>query len=80
MTVSNEVFDVEAVREQFPALGRKWNGRRVVYLDGPGGSQVARGAIGAMTRYMAEGGAKYLQPEIEPLRLPVSSGHSGSPA
>ena len=57
MTVSKKVLDVRAVREQFPALGRKENGRRVVYLDGPGGSQVARGAIEAMTRYMAEGGA-----------------------
>jgi len=57
MTVSKKVLDVRAVREQFPALGREENGRRVVYLDGPGGSQVARGAIVAMTRYMAEGGA-----------------------
>jgi cysteine desulfurase family protein (TIGR01976 family) len=57
MTVSKKVLDVRAVREQFPALGRKENGRRVVYLDGPGGSQVARGAIEAITRYMAEGGA-----------------------
>lgn len=57
MTIGKKAFDVEAVREQFPALGRTQNGRRVVYLDGPGGSQVARGAIEAMTRYMAEGGA-----------------------
>jgi hypothetical protein len=28
-------FDVRAVREQFPALGRTHNGRKVVYLDGP---------------------------------------------
>jgi cysteine desulfurase family protein (TIGR01976 family) len=57
LTVSKEIFDVEAVRERFPALERKVNGRRAVYLDGPGGSQVERGAIEAMTRYMAEGGA-----------------------
>ncbi len=57
MTASKRDFNVRAVREQFPALGRKENGRRVVYLDGPGGSQVARGAIEAMARYMAEGGA-----------------------
>ena len=50
-------FDVTAVREQFPALEREHNGRRVAYLDGPGGSQVARGAIEAMMRYMEEGGA-----------------------
>ncbi|MCA1688180.1 MAG: aminotransferase class V-fold PLP-dependent enzyme, partial [Actinobacteria bacterium] len=50
-------FDVRAVREQFPALGRTHNGRRVVYLDGPGGSQVAKPAIDAVSRYMSRGGA-----------------------
>jgi cysteine desulfurase family protein (TIGR01976 family) len=50
-------FDVEAVREQFPALGRTHNGRGVVYFDGPGGSQVARQAIEAITGYMERGGA-----------------------
>ena len=50
-------YDVRAVREQFPALGRKHNGRRVAYFDGPGGSQVARPAIDAVARYMSEGGA-----------------------
>ena len=57
ITVSKATFDVASVREQFPALGRQGNGHRVVYLDGPGGSQVARGAIEAMARYMTEGGA-----------------------
>ena len=32
-------FDVQAVRDQFPALGREYNGRPVVYFDGPGGTQ-----------------------------------------
>jgi cysteine desulfurase family protein (TIGR01976 family) len=50
-------FDVQAVREQFPALGRTHNGRGVVYFDGPGGSQVARQAIDAMSGYMERGGA-----------------------
>jgi cysteine desulfurase family protein (TIGR01976 family) len=50
-------FDVQAVREQFPALGRTHNGRGVVYFDGPGGSQVARQAIEATTGYMERGGA-----------------------
>ena len=50
-------FDVQAVREQFPALGRTYNGSGVVYFDGPGGSQVARQAIEAMSRYMERGGA-----------------------
>ncbi len=50
-------FDVQAVRGQFPALGRKYNGRGVVYFDGPGGSQAARQAIDAMAGYMERGGA-----------------------
>jgi cysteine desulfurase family protein (TIGR01976 family) len=50
-------FDVQAVREQFPALGREYKGRGVVYFDGPGGSQVARQAIDAITNYMERGGA-----------------------
>ena len=41
----HRTFDVRAVREQFPALERKHQGRGVVYFDGPGGSQVARQAI-----------------------------------
>ena len=50
-------FDAQAVRDQFPALGRTHNGRGVVYFDGPGGSQVARQAIEAITGYMERGGA-----------------------
>ncbi len=50
-------FDVTAVREKFPALARTHNGRQAVYLDGPGGSQVARSAIDAVSGYMARGGA-----------------------
>jgi cysteine desulfurase family protein (TIGR01976 family) len=50
-------FDVRSVREQFPALRRKYDGRGVVYFDGPGGSQVAHQAIDAMSGYMERGGA-----------------------
>jgi len=50
-------FDVMAVREQFPALERTHGGRRAVYFDGPGGSQVARSAIEAISGYMSRGGA-----------------------
>jgi cysteine desulfurase family protein (TIGR01976 family) len=50
-------YDVTAVREQFPALERTHNGRRAVYFDGPGGSQVAKSAIDAVSGYMNRGGA-----------------------
>jgi len=53
----HRTFDVQAVREQFPALGRTYNGRGVVYFDGPGGSQVARQAIDAISGYIERGGA-----------------------
>jgi len=52
-----QTFDVEAVRAQFPALSRLHRGKPVAYFDGPGGSQVARSSIDAMTRYMERGGA-----------------------
>jgi selenocysteine lyase/cysteine desulfurase len=50
-------FDVRSVREPFPALRRTHNGRSVAYFDGPGGSQVAKPAIEAMSNYMERGGA-----------------------
>ncbi len=50
-------FDVTAVREQFPALTRTHDRRKVAYFDGPGGSQVARSAIEAVSGYMTRGGA-----------------------
>lgn len=52
-----QLLDVEAVRGQFPALSRRHRGRPAAYFDGPGGSQVARGAIDAMAGYMERGGA-----------------------
>ncbi len=52
-----KIYDIGAVREQFPALDRIHNGKPAVYLDGPGGSQISRPAIAAMLRYMETGGA-----------------------
>jgi cysteine desulfurase family protein (TIGR01976 family) len=52
-----QTFDVEAVRSLFPALSRLHGGKPVAYFDGPGGSQVARSSIDAMTGYMERGGA-----------------------
>jgi len=40
-----------AIRNQFPSLAREQDGRPVVYLDGPGGSQVPRSVIAAISRY-----------------------------
>jgi selenocysteine lyase/cysteine desulfurase len=78
-------FDVQAVREQFPALGRTHNGRGVVYFDGPGGSQVARQAIDAISGYMrrsprssASGTAAGWSGPASPLTTPKKKS-SGSP-
>lgn len=50
-------FPISSVREQFPALKRTFNGKPVAYLDGPGGSQVVKPSIEAITKYMENGGA-----------------------
>ncbi|MFS0553942.1 cysteine desulfurase-like protein [Brevibacillus sp. 179-C9.3 HS] len=57
LEVSTERFPIQAVREQFPALQRTYNGKQVVYLDGPGGSQVVKASMDAIYSYMANGGA-----------------------
>ncbi|QQE81050.1 cysteine desulfurase-like protein [Alicyclobacillus sp. SO9] len=50
-------FPVQSVRRMFPALNRRYKGYKVVYFDGPGGSQVVQPAVDAMVRYMTDGGA-----------------------
>ncbi|MRH42568.1 cysteine desulfurase-like protein [Aquibacillus halophilus] len=57
MTDATVTFPIEQVREQFPALKRKYNEKIVTYFDGPGGSQVVASAIKAITKYMEDGGA-----------------------
>lgn len=48
-------FDVEALRAEFPALARRGaDGRPVAFLDGPGGTQVPRRVIDAISGYLAE--------------------------
>ncbi len=44
-------FDVAAIRAQFPALRRQLDGRPVVFLDGPGGTQVPDRVIDAVSGY-----------------------------
>lgn len=45
-------IDLDWVRAQFPALRQEINGHPVVFLDGPGGTQVARSVIGAIADYL----------------------------
>lgn len=53
------VLDTSAIRKQFPALRREENGRPVVWLDGPGGSQVPQSVIDAISGFLARGGSNH---------------------
>ena len=44
---------VESLRADFPALERREQGRAVAYFDGPGGTQVPRAVVDAITDYLA---------------------------
>src|SRR3954467_11211475 len=50
-------FDPDAIRPEFPALSLEQDGRPVVYLDGPGGTQVPQRTIDAIARYYRESNA-----------------------
>jgi cysteine desulfurase family protein (TIGR01976 family) len=48
-------LDVGAIRARFPALSRTEHGRAAAYLDGPGGTQVPRQVIHAMSSTLSSG-------------------------
>jgi selenocysteine lyase/cysteine desulfurase len=48
-------FNPYPLRAQFPALHQEMNGRPVVFLDGPGGTQVPNRVIKAMSNYLIAG-------------------------
>jgi cysteine desulfurase family protein (TIGR01976 family) len=47
-------LDVGALRAEFPALRREQDGRQVVFLDGPGGTQVPQRVIDAVAGYLTD--------------------------
>jgi len=47
-------FDVDALRAEFPALAREQDGRPVIFLDGPGGTQVPQRVIDAVAGYLRD--------------------------
>ena len=53
------VFDVAAVRSQFPGLARVVNGRPAVFFDGPAGSQVPRCVVDAIGDYLLHHNANH---------------------
>ena len=52
-------FDVEAIREQFPALALTDGGRPMAFFDGPGGTQVPQSVIDAVSAYYRESNANH---------------------
>ena len=52
-------LDVDAIRARFPALERTLDGRPVVYLDGPAGSQVPKSVADAVRTYLLESNANH---------------------
>ena len=50
-------FDVDALRARFPALSIEQDGRPIAFFDGPGGTQVPRSVIDAVTAYYRESNA-----------------------
>jgi cysteine desulfurase family protein (TIGR01976 family) len=46
------VFDVHSLRQQFPALNQTRDGRRPIFLDGPGGTQVPQRVVDAVVHYL----------------------------
>ncbi|MEG2492451.1 MAG: aminotransferase class V-fold PLP-dependent enzyme, partial [Alistipes sp.] len=51
-TSVKSVFDVMAVREQFPILKRQINGRPLVYLDNAASAQKPRAVIDSLVSVM----------------------------
>ena len=48
------MFDISAIRKQFPSLSHLQDGKPVVYLDNPGGTQVPQRVIDAMVLYLLQ--------------------------
>ena len=52
-------LDVSAARDHFPSLSRIVHGLPVAYLDGPGGTQMPRECIAAITAYLERSNANH---------------------
>ena len=69
-------LDVAAVRDHCPSLGRTVDGVPIAYLDGPGGTQVTRACIEAMTAYLKRATpitVAPLPPRTRPMRCSTRS-------
>jgi cysteine desulfurase family protein (TIGR01976 family) len=48
----SETAKTSEIRERFPSLKRVHNGKQVAYFDGPGGTQVPKDVVDAMSDYL----------------------------
>ena len=53
------MFDIAAIRKQFPSLSQTQVGKPVVYFDNPGGTQVPQTVIDAMVQYLTRDNANH---------------------
>jgi cysteine desulfurase family protein (TIGR01976 family) len=51
-SMPSPIARVDEIRENFPALQRTHNGFPVAYFDGPGGTQIPRAVVEAMSDYL----------------------------
>jgi cysteine desulfurase family protein (TIGR01976 family) len=54
-----EKIDLSLLRKQFPALGREVNGKKRIFLDGAGGTQMPQSVIDAMVGYIINDNGNY---------------------
>ena len=50
-------FPLEKVRSEFPGLDRIVNGKKAIFFDGPGGSQVPRSVADSVSEYLLHNNA-----------------------
>ena len=53
------MLDPNQIRPHFPALSRMYDGKPLVYFDGPGGTQVTQSCIDAMNAYLSHCNANH---------------------
>jgi cysteine desulfurase family protein (TIGR01976 family) len=53
------MLDIQSVRSHFPSLQQTHDGRQVIFLDNPGGTQVPRNVVEAMTHYLLHDNANH---------------------
>ncbi|MEP7345119.1 MAG: cysteine desulfurase-like protein, partial [Gemmatimonadaceae bacterium] len=52
LEITHDIAPVEEIRSHFPAIERRHAGLSVAYFDGPGGTQVPRQVVDAMSDYL----------------------------